>query len=810
MTLIYLTLAWLVGIAAAHALWQSRSITCYAPTPAQWGSALVVALAGAILLRRRPRLQLAALLVLFALGGAWRYQSHPLQPCFTTNDLAAYNGRPDAAVWVTVEGIVVDDPDVRDEYSGLCVAAESVTIQEKRSTVHGLVYVRAPRFGAPGVGPFLYGDRVRASGLLETPPRLEGFDYRAYLARQDIHSIIYRPRVQLVARGQGSFFWQTLYAVRQRARQIIERLAPEPAGGLLSGILLGIGSGIPRSLYDAFNATATSHIIVISGSNISVVAGLLMASLGRLLGARRAAPLTVLGIVLYVLFVGADAAVVRAGIMGSLAVIALQLGRPSTALVSLAASALLMTAINPLNLWDMGFQLSAMATLGLIVCAPPLQAVSERWLRQTLGNRWAAQVGGFLNDGLLITLAAQITTTPLVVYAFGRLSLISLATNFLILPVQPFIMLWGGAAVLVGFVPGLRWLAQLIAYVPWLCLSYTVWVVQLTARLPSATLDFGRFSVGWLWAYYALLGLALAAHARQISVRALWARLAPHLPSQALAGGLATIALLLWLAAFQGPDGLLHVYFLDVGQGDAILIRSPGGRQVLVDGGPSPTQLAWQVGRRLPFWDRSLDVVILSHPDGDHINGLIPLVERYDVSLVIDSPLSAQAREGGPWLAALQRHGVRREVGQRGQRIHLGDGVWLDLLHPPDPPLQGTSADENNNSVVVRLGYGRICLLLTGDVETAGEEILLQEGASLRCPVLKVSHHGSAGATSEAFLAAAAPQVAIIQVGAENRFGHPAAALLDRLAATRVYRTDQNGTIEVISDGERLWISTER
>lgn len=809
MTLIYLTVAWLIGIAAAHTLWQSHHVTCYAPTPAQWGGALASLLVAAIVLRQRPRPRLAVLLLLFALGGAWRYQSHPLQPCFTMNDLATYNGRPEAAVWVTIEGVVVDDPDVRDDYSGLCVAAESITIQEKRSAVRGLVYVRAPRFGAPGAGPFLYGDRVRAAGLLETPPRWEGFDYRAYLARQGIHSIIYRPRVQLVARGQGSLFWQTLYAVRQRARQIIERLAPEPAGSLLSGILLGIGSGIPRSLYDAFNATATSHIIVISGSNISVVAGLLMVSLGRLFGARRAAPLTVLGIALYVLFVGADAAVVRAGIMGSLAVIALQLGRPSTALVSLATSALIMTAINPLNLWDIGFQLSAMATLGLIVCAPPLQALSERRLQQALGNRRAAQIGGFLNDGLLITLAAQITTTPLVVYAFGRLSLISLLTNLLILPVQPFIMLWGGAAVLVGFVPGLGWLAQLIAYIPWLCLIYTVWVVRLTARLPLATLDFGRFSAGWLGAYYALLGIALAAQARQVSVRALWARLAPHLPGQALAGGMATVALFLWLAAFQGPDGLLHVYFLDVGQGDAILVRSPGGRQVLIDGGPSPTQLAWQVGRHLPFWDRSLDVVVLSHPDGDHINGLIPLVERYDIGLAIDSPLSPQAREGGPWLAALQRRGVRREVGQRGQRLHLGDGVWLDVLHPPDPPRQGTSADENNNSVVVRLGYGRLCLLLTGDIEEAGEAVLLAEGALLRCPVLKVSHHGSAGATSEAFLAAAAPQVAIIQVGAENRFGHPAAALLDRLASARIYRTDQDGTIEVISDGQQLWIKTE-
>jgi competence protein ComEC len=265
-----------------------------------------------------------------------------------------------------------------------------------------------------------------------------------------------------------------------------------------------------------------------------------------------------------------------------------------------------------------------------------------------------------------------------------------------------------------------------------------------------------------------------------------------------------------WMAAMQGPDGLLHVFFLDVGQGDAILVQTPGGEQVLIDGGPSPTQLAWQVGRHLPFWDRALGAIVLSHPDGDHINGLIPLIERYGVGLVVDAPTSERVREGQPWLAALSRHQVQRVAGQRGQRVSLGDGVWLDVLHPATILISGAQPDTNNNSVVTRLGYGRVCFLLTGDMEEKAESDLLASPESLRCQVLKVSHHGSAGATSEAFLAAAAPQVAVIQVGAENRYGHPAPALLDRLGAARVYRTDQDGTIEIITDGERVWVNRER
>ncbi len=805
MTLIFLTIAWLIGIATAHLLWQNGLLSSGWPALPLWASASGLALISALILRHRPSGRLAALILLSAVLGAWRYQSHPLQPGLTPSDLAYFNGDERRGIWATIEGTVIADPEARDRYTDLRVQVERVTIQGATHAVSGLALVRAPRFA-----DYAYGDRVRASGLLQTPPRFEGFDYRAYLARQGVHSVMDRSRVERLGGSGGSPVLRVLYRVRHQAQAAIARLMPEPAAALLAGILLGIESGIPSALYDAFNATATSHIIVISGFNITIVAGVLTAGLGRLVGRRRATPLVLTGIALYVLLVGADAAVVRAGVMGGLGILALQLGRQSTALVSLAASALLMTAINPLTLWDLGFQFSAMATLGLILFGPPLQTITEGWLNRVLDSARAARVGAFLNDGLIITLAAQLTTTPLVAYYFGRLSFISLFTNLLILPVQPYIMTWGGIATLAALLPGLQPVAQAIAYVPWLCLAYTVWVVEMTARLPLASPALARFPAGWLAIYYAGLGLWLNAYHRHVNWRA-WARsLVSRLPDKAAAGLLSAAAALIWLAAMQGPDGLLHVFFLDVGQGDAILIQSPGGRQVLIDGGPSPSQLAWQVGRHTPFWDRSLDVVVLTHPDGDHMNGLIPLVERYDVGLVVDSPLSDAAPEARPWLVALEHQGVRRQMAQRGMRIHLGDGVWLDLLHPAMPLLDGTRSDDNNNSTVIRLGYGRVCFLLTGDLESEGEAELIASGQALRCPVLKVSHHGSGGATSEAFLAAVAPQVAVIQVGADNRYGHPAAGTLERLSGARVYRTDQHGTIEFTTDGEWLWVRTER
>ncbi|MCD6290622.1 MAG: DNA internalization-related competence protein ComEC/Rec2 [Anaerolineae bacterium] len=806
MTLIYWTGAWLAGIAIAHWLWQLGWLTCNRPSPALWialvGGNLAAAIGRQPRLRDTRRLMLAAL---FLLLGIWRYQSHPMWPCLTPDNLAYYNGDAHTRAWVTVEGMVVDDPDVRDRYTGLRVRADRITINGVRRQVTGLVLVRAGRFSE-----YAYGDRVRATGLLEAPPRFEDFDYRAYLARQGIRSIMPRPRVRRLARGGGSPFWHVLYEIRHHAQRNIARLLPEPEASLLTGILLGVEAGIPRDLYNAFNATATSHIIVISGFNITIIAGLLMASLHRLLGHRLATPLVLGGIATYVLLVGADAAVTRAGIMGALGVIALQLGRQSTAIISLAASALFMTALNPLTLWDIGFQLSSMATLGLILFVPPLQATAERWTIRLLGDAWTHRIVPFLNDGIIVTLAAQITTAPLVVYYFRRLSLISLLTNLLILPIQPYIMTWGGAAVLLAFVPGLRLIAQAIAYIPWLCLAYTVWVVETTARMPLASLNIGRFHPMFLGSYYIGLGVLMVAMHRGVEWR-LWARrLTHHLPSKVATGILSIAAILVWIGAIQGPDGLLHVFFLDVGQGDAILIQTPSGHQVLIDGGPSPAQLAWQLGRHMPFWDRGIDIVALTHPDSDHMNGLVPLADRYQIGMVIGSPITDRSPEARPWLTTLRHHHIRREIAQRGARIHMGDGVWLDVLHPPAHLLLNTQADDNNNSLVVRLGYGHICVLLTGDAEREAELSMITSGQPLRCPILKVSHHGSAGATSPEFLAAVMPQIAIFQVGRDNPFGHPAPAVLKRLAHTRIYRTDRDGTIELITDGVHIWLRTER
>ncbi|MCX7669112.1 MAG: MBL fold metallo-hydrolase [Anaerolineae bacterium] len=267
----------------------------------------------------------------------------------------------------------------------------------------------------------------------------------------------------------------------------------------------------------------------------------------------------------------------------------------------------------------------------------------------------------------------------------------------------------------------------------------------------------------------------------------------------------AILAVLIWLAQAGAPDGKLHVYFLDVGQGDAILIVAPDGRQILVDGGPSPTALFNELGAVLPFWDRDLDLVVLTHPDGDHITGLLPLFDRYRVAQVLDTSLSDVTPVAAAWRAGLAQHRIGRTLAVRGMRIPVGQ-MQLTVLHPAPQALQGTASDDNNNAIALRLDSARTSLLLTGDAESEAEADMLRAGLPLKADLIKIGHHGSRGSTSAPFLAAVAPRWAVIQVGADNAFGHPHPEVAQRLqaAGAEVLRTDRQGRIAAISDG-RTW-----
>lgn len=258
-------------------------------------------------------------------------------------------------------------------------------------------------------------------------------------------------------------------------------------------------------------------------------------------------------------------------------------------------------------------------------------------------------------------------------------------------------------------------------------------------------------------------------------------------------------------------DGLLRVYMLNVGQGDAILIEAPNGNQILIDGGPDGKVLG-ELSRVMPFYDRTLDAVMLTHGDADHVSGLVDVLERYEVSTIIQTPVQTGTSVFDAWQHGVAMEEARVVYAAAGQIIDAGNGVQIRILFPfSELPAQETKS-ANDFSIIALLVYKDFELLLTGDIEEKGERQLILNGVSIDADILKVGHHGSKTSTSPAFLEKVAPDVALISLGLNNRYGHPHPSVIERLEKSAIpyYRTDVHGAITVVTDGEQYQIITEQ
>ncbi len=268
------------------------------------------------------------------------------------------------------------------------------------------------------------------------------------------------------------------------------------------------------------------------------------------------------------------------------------------------------------------------------------------------------------------------------------------------------------------------------------------------------------------------------------------------------------MAVWIWLAVFsQAPDNILEVTFFDVGQGDAIFIETLNQTQVLIDGGPDKTVLE-KLSQTMPFYDRTIDLLILTHPDADHITGLVEALNYYQVEHILTSGFEKDTAVYRRWRELINEKNIPLTIVQAGQKVILSKGVILEILWP-EQPLAGIKS-ANNASVVGRLIYGQTEFFLTGDIEKKIEQRLLNQDWNLTSDILKVPHHGSKTSSNYNFLKAVNPQIAVISVGLNNRYKHPHAEVLERLKNYLLYRTDKNGDIEISTDGIGFAIKTEQ
>ncbi|MCC7209675.1 MAG: ComEC/Rec2 family competence protein [Anaerolineae bacterium] len=774
MILFYMALAWAAGIFFASRLALDSGAWPVLP--------ILAGLGMAVLFRRDAKLRLIGLCALAAGLGAARYAA--VQPILDESHLVAYNDGNPAVLF----GVVTEPPDVRDANTRLRVEVETIRpVGESARPAHGAALVYADR-----VGDYHYGDRVRVYGWPQTPGAFDAFSWRDYLARSGVYTVVYRAEVAVQARGEGNPLLGALYGVRESAHSLINRLLPEPHAGLLAGVLLGERSGIAPDTDAAFRQTGAAHLLVISGANIAVLAGLLTALTARLIGRVPSAMLTLAGIVAYTALVGADPPVVRAAIMVTFSIAALRFGRQSDGLTALAASAWLLTLADPMALFDAGLILSVMATLGLILYYGPMRRLTEALAARLFAKNTARRFAALAADTVLVTLAAQLTVLPVLLLLNPEFSLAALPVNVLVAPAQAWIMTLGLLAVAAGAV--ILPLGQIMAWMAALPLAYTLAIIRAAAG-PGLPID---ASAGAVLAYYAVLFGATATLSRPPERRReLLARL--HIPTAApLAGALALLVLIGALLRSR-PDGRLHVWFLDTGEGDAVLIQTPNGAHVLIDGGENPTRLLTALGDRLPFHKRALDLLVITGDKPANTAALGPLVERYAVqaALIPDESQAVAVQN------ALRARNTAIAPVRAGYSAQTDDGVRLDVLYAPDDGPE-------RSSLALRLAHGDATFLFMAEMTAERAADVARAHGDAGAVVVQLPSNGAASANPPEFLARLRPQVAVVFAEAGNRAAMPAESVVRALGETPLFRTDYDGTVEIATDGRQLWISTGR
>jgi len=777
------SLAFIAGVILADSFTQSTSVWLILS-----GLALLVSVIF-ILLRSKISVPYAWLVCIslcaFFLGAA-RFQSQV--PNIDAFHIAWYNDRE---YDLLVTGTLDTPPDYRDNYTNLRLKVESVDIGSGSLPVEGLLLAR--------VFPnetYQYGERIRLRGRLVTPPENEEFSYRDYLARQGIHATMNNGEVTRLPGNGGNPILRWVYAFKEKALENIYRIFPDPEASLLAGILLGVDTGLPKDLQQAFKYTGTAHIIAISGFNIAIIAGLFITLFSRVMGQMRGAITAIIGIILYTFLVGADAAVVRAAIMGTLSILARTFGRRNTGLNALVVTALIMTLINPNIPWDVGFQLSFFATLGLILYAEPFQQWAVDLITRFTNPGMAQRLARPVSEYILFTLAAQLTTLPIMAYHFRQISLISLIANPFILPVQPAVMILGGIALLLSLV----WipLGAVAALAAWPFAAYTIRVVELFGSVPSGVIPLGNFSLIFVIIFYLVLFSWTAARQQIKDFFKTRSGELPALPTAFIATALLIAVAIVWRGVYSVPDGRLHIDFLDVGSADAILIETPQGEHLLINGGPSPSMLSDGLGRRMPQLNRKLDWLIIASTQENQLSALPRVVERIPPKNVLWSgnvEASFASRTLSQWIVDQDIPIVQAET---GMQFDLGKGATLSVVN----------VNTRGSVLLVEWNAFR-ALLPVGMNFTTLEELSMGEEIG---PVnlLLIADSGYAPVNPPEWVSNLAPDILILSVEAGDKDGLPQEEVQAMLEDYPSLRTDYYGWIHVSTDGQQVWFDIQK
>jgi len=622
------------------------------------------------------------------------------------------------------------------------------------------------------------------------------FNYGSYLAQKGIFACIniwQEKDIQKIGEERTNFLVSFSVLIRNKIKNVLGQLIPTPYNYLLTGMLLGEKTFISPQIKEVFIEAGIMHILAVSGLHVGIIAVALFIFLNILRIPEKAKLIiVVLLLIMYAFITGFRPSVVRATIMFSLLIGGKLINRNRNMYISLFLAAFLILLINPLILYDAGFLLSFMVTFFIIYLAPILQELFSN-------------IVNWVKNPLSISVAAWLGIFPLSAYFFNKVSLISIISNLFIVPLTGIAVILGFIIFFVGLIsiP----LASLIANINYYILILITFLAKSFSSLPFSFVHTAQPLVIFIFLYYLMLFFIIEIFYRKIFPL--------KLKIKATILILSTVLVLIIVQILYPLDNL-KVNFINVGQGDCILIEAPKKYNILIDGGGTP-QSTYDVGSKIviPYLRRKginkINLLVLTHPHLDHLEGLLPVMKEFKVDLVLDSGLICDISEYREFISTIKEKNITYHQAKVGDNFVFSKNFEILLLNPLYSSNLYKESDFNNASIVVKLFYKNSKFLFTGDIEETAEKRMLIWQNILKSDVLKVAHHGSASSSSLEFVNEVDPIIAVISVG-KNQFGHPSPKVIERLEDKniKVYRTDENGTIIIRTDGKEYWIRTSR
>jgi competence protein ComEC len=671
-----------------------------------------------------------------------------------------------------------------------------------------------------------YGDRIRVSGVLFEPRGFNnpgGFDYPAYLARSGVYTVVYvknAEKIQILNRGKGIF--RAVQDWRERIRQAYLASTTGQGSAIIQAMVLGEEGGLTDDIRDQFMAAGVTHILSISGSHLGMVAVLCFGLIRGLLflmperfyhrltlftdPKKIAAWLTFPIVFFYTLLSGGQIATFRSLVMITAGLAALILDREHALMQVLAIAALLILGTQPQAVFDISFQLSFLSVF-------VISAVVHLWTDLKIEAKTPLQKSrNTLVLLMIISLSTSLATGPLVAHYFNQISFIGILSNIVVVPFAGMVVvplgLFSGILSLVTHHLPLAGVTQSVA-------DAFIAIVAFFADLPFA--EFHPPSPGILWLLFAAIFLFSFFGVVRAWLLFLFrpfensARLSKgSLLGMAIGGS----ALLLLSVYASLPTRRTEIIFPDVGQGDCALVELASGKTILVDSGGTLDN-KFDIGRKVvaPYlWNRGvhkLDLVVLSHPHPDHMNGLFFILKKFGVGEVWTTGRDTGLPGYAEFLRIVTEKGITmRLVSADAPSVMLG-GAELRVLHPTTtfkPRTKRAYDSENNNSLVLRISDNKKVFLFPGDIGSPAEKYLIEQVSNLACDLLKVPHHGSKTSSTEGFVTLSRPKIAVVTVGRGNPYHHPADAVLARYEriGSRIFRTDIDGEVVIRNLSGRL------